>query len=174
MLAGPLDMCNGMYTLENPAADRPKIFKNIDTTVVAETARTMITFSGLSILPDCPEAYQAKADLFDFLTRLPMDWDETKILHSSIGEYITTARRKGNNWYIASATNEQSRKLEIKLDFLRPRRKYSAILYEDAADAHFKTNREAYTVRKTTVTADDTVTAVMAAGGGHCIYLEMQ
>jgi alpha-glucosidase len=174
MLAGPLDMCNGMYTLEDPAATRPKIFKNIDTTVVAETARTLITFSGLSILPDCPEAYQSKTDLFDFLTKLPMNWDETRILNSSIGEYVTTARRNGNNWYIASATNEQQRKLQIKLDFLKPNQKYSAILYEDAPDAHFKTNREAYSIKKTTVTVDDTITAVMAPGGGHCISLEMK
>ena len=64
MLAGPLDMCNGLYALENPARDRPRIFTNVESTVTAETARVLICYSGFSILPDCPEAYAEKADLF--------------------------------------------------------------------------------------------------------------
>ncbi|TWT76351.1 Retaining alpha-galactosidase precursor [Planctomycetes bacterium CA13] len=170
-LAGPLDMCNGLYTLENPARDRPKVFVNIDTTVVAETARVMICFSGLSILPDCPEAYLAKADLFEFLGKLPMTWDETRILHGRIGEFITTARRDGDDWFIASATDEQGRTLSLKLDFLQPDKIYTATLYEDAEDAHFQTNREAYQVRKIRVRRGDSIDAKMAPGGGHCVFV---
>lgn len=171
MVAGPVDMCNGMFTLKNPAQDRPKIFKNIPSTIVAETARVMITFSGMSILPDCPEAYQARADLFDFIRRLPMTWDETRVLHGEIGSYITMARKHGSQWFVASATNEQERVLKIDLDFLEPGRTYAARLYEDAADSHFETNREAYVVRTMNVKRGDTIRARMAAGGGHCIYL---
>jgi alpha-glucosidase len=171
MLAGPLDMCNGLYTLRDPAADRPRVFTNVESTVVAETARVMIVFSGLSILPDCPEAYEAKADLFDFLSHMPGTWDETRILHGRIGEYITTARRKGRAWYIASATNEQARTLPVELPFLEEGIRYAATLYEDAPDAHFKTHREAYRVRKTSVKKGDTIPAAMAPGGGHCIRL---
>jgi alpha-glucosidase len=172
MLAGPLDMCNGLYTLKNPAADRPKVFENVNTTIVAETARTMITFSGLSILPDCPEAYKARADLFDYLSRLPMTWDETRILHGEIGQYITTARRSERKWFVASATDQQARTLEIKFNFLEEGQLYQATLYEDAPGAHYIDNREAYQVNKTTIRKDDTIQAVLAPGGGHCIYLE--
>jgi alpha-glucosidase len=171
MLAGPLDMCNGLYELGNPTRDRPRIFTNVESTVVSETARVLIVFSGMSILPDCPESYEAKADLFDFLSNLPGTWDETRILHGSIGEYITTARRNGDTWYIASATNEMARSLPIKLDFLKPGTAYTATLCEDAPDAHFKTNREAYRVRTITVKHGDVVNAKMAPGGGHCIKL---
>jgi len=171
MLAGPLDMCNGLYELENPAATRPRIFTNVESTVTAETARVLIVFSGMSVLPDCPESYEAKADLFDFLSNLPGSWDETRILHGKIGEFITTARRSGDTWYIASATNESARTLPIALDFLEPGISYAATLYEDAPDAHFKTNREAYRVRRTTVKRGDTIPAKMAPGGGHCIRL---
>lgn len=174
MVAGEMDMCNGLYTLANPAADRPKIFQNIDTTIVAETARVLITDSGLSILPDCPEAYQAKADLFDFLTKLPMTWDETKILNSNIGQYITTARKAEGKWYIASATNEEARTLKIDLSFLKKDQPYLATLYEDAAEADCKTNREAYVIRQQQVKYGDVITAKLAPGGGHCIYIEMK
>jgi len=172
MLAGPLDMCNGLFTLENPARDRPRIFTNVDSTIVAETARVLITYSGLSLLPDCPEAYEAKADLFDFLSRLPMNWDETRIPHGSIGQYITTARRRGNTWFIGSVTNEKARTLGVKLDFLDPAVTYVATLYEDAPDAHYQTNREAYRIRKMEVSNNDVIQARMAPGGGHCILLE--
>jgi alpha-glucosidase len=171
MLAGPLDMNNGLYTLNNPAEDRPKIFTNVESTVVAETARVMITFSGLAILPDCPEAYEAKADLFDFLSGMPGTWDETRILHGRIGEFITTARRSGDNWYVASATNEEARTLPVKLDCLESGVVYAAKLYEDAPDSHFKTNREAYQVKEIKVGKGDTIDAKMAPGGGHCIKL---
>jgi alpha-glucosidase len=171
MLAGPLDMCNGLYTLRNPAETRPKIFRNVDTTVAAETARTMITFSGMSIIPDTPEAYEAKGDLFEFLGALPMKWDETRILYGEIGEFICTARRSGEEWFIASATNEKARTLEIVLDFLKENRTYSATLYEDAPDAHYKTNREAYRVRRMKITRNDVIKAAMAPGGGHSIRL---
>jgi alpha-glucosidase len=174
MLAGPLDMCNGLYALENPARDRPRIFTNVDATVVAETARVLITFSGLSILPDCPEAYAAKADLFAFLSSLPMTWDETRILHGAIGQYISTARRSGDQWFIACATNEQPRTLSIALDFLPPDRSYTAILYEDDPAAHFQTNREAYRIRTVPVTRQTVLAAPMVAGGGHCIHLRPQ
>ena len=174
MLAGPLDMCNGLYALENPARDRPRIFTNVDATVVAETARVLITFSGLSILPDCPEAYAEKADLFDFLRRLPMTWDETRILHGSIGEYITTARRSGDHWFIASATNEEGRTLPLSLDFLEDGRAYTATVYEDDPTAHYQTNREAYRVSQVSATRQTVVSARMAPGGGHCIYVRPQ
>ena len=171
MLAGPLDMCNGLYELENPTRDRPRIFTNVESTVVAESARVLIVFSGLAILPDCPEAYEAKADLFDFLSGMPMTWDETRILHGKIGECITTARRSGDTWFIASATNEEARTLPVKLDFLKADTRYTATLFEDAPGAHFKTNREAYQVRTIKVENGDTIKAAMAPGGGHCIRL---
>jgi glycosyl hydrolase family 97 len=171
MLAGPLDMCNGLYALENPARDRPRIFTNVEATVAAETARVLITYSGFSILPDCPEAYEEKGDLFDFIRRLPMTWDETRILHSSIGNFIATARRSGENWFVASATNEEARTLPISLDFLADGRTYTATLYEDAPDSHFQTNREAYRVRQMPVTRGMTLPAQMAPGGGHCVFL---
>ena len=89
----------------------------------------------------------------------------------AIGQYITTARRHKDQWFVASATNEQARTLPIELDFLGPGVTYSATLYEDAPDAHFKTNREAYQVRKTQVTQGTTIQARMAPGGGHSVIL---
>ncbi len=170
MLAGPLDMCNGFFTL-NGLEKRPKVFKPIYTTVTAEAARVMITFSGLAYLPDTPDSYEQKSDLFEFISKLPMTWDETKVLNASIGEYITTARRSKKDWFIASCSNEKGAELPIKLDFLEEGKTYQATLYEDAPDTHYKTNREAYRIRKLQVKKGDMIHAKLAPGGGHCIYL---
>jgi hypothetical protein len=101
-----------------------------------------------------------------------MTWDETRILHGEIGHYITTARRSGGQWFLASATNEEARTLKIALDFLEPERGYTATLYEDAPNAHYVENREAYRVRKIEVKRGDTIDAAMAPGGGHCVHLQ--
>ncbi len=172
MLAGPLDMCNGFMTLTDLEKQRPKVFSPLNSTVVAEAARVLITFSGLAYLPDSPESYESKADLFEFIAKLPMRWDETKILNGDIGKHITTARRAGRNWYIASCCDEEGAELLINLDFLKEGTVYSATFYEDTNETHFETNKESYQIRKTTLGNGDVVKAKLAPGGGHCMILE--
>lgn len=170
-LTGPLDMCNGTYGL-NAITRRAKGPKNpLNSTVVAETARTFIIYSGLISLPDAPEEYAKKADLFEFIREMPVSSDETRILNAEIGRSITTLRRKGEAWFIASAIDEQGGSLDIPLDFLQDGKTYQATWYEDAPDAHFITNREAYQVRKGMVKKGDTIQARLAPGGGHCLWI---
>ena len=170
-LTGPLDMCNGTYGL-NAVTRRAKGPKNpLNATVVAETARTFIIYSGLISLPDAPEEYAKKADLFEFIREMPVSSDETRILNAEIGRSITTLRRKGEAWFIASAINEQGGTLDIPLDFLEDGKTYQATWYEDAPDAHFINNREVYQVRTGTVKKDDIIQARLAPGGGHCLWI---
>ena len=37
----------------------------------------------------------------DFIAAIPTVWDESIVLDGKMGEYIVTARRKGDVWYIA-------------------------------------------------------------------------
>jgi alpha-glucosidase len=78
------------------------------------------------------------------------------------------ARRSGNEWFIGSMTNSQSRSLDIKLDFLE-NRKYQMVSFEDAPDA----NINAENVLRTTkvVTKDNLIKISMAPGGGFATYL---
>lgn len=101
-----------------------------------------------------------------------MSWDETIVLDGAIGEYISTARRSGKKWWIGTACNEQGRKQQIRVDFLKKGAEYTATIYEDAPDANYKTNREAYTVRSALVRRGDVIEAVLAQGGGHAVFLE--
>ncbi len=175
-LSGPLDQANGAFGLNGINAGQrlrgPKERESYNSTVVSEAARMLVVFSGLICLPDAPEEYAKKADLFEFIRRMPpATWDETRILNSRIGVSITTARRSGDQWFVGSVINESGGELPIPLDFLAPGLIYDATFYEDAPGTHSITNRESYQIHKATVTRHDTVEAKLAPGGGHCLWI---
>lgn len=58
MLAGPIDMNNGMFDLRQGPTTRVDENQPVPSTVVSEAARTLVTFSGATILPDIPEFYE--------------------------------------------------------------------------------------------------------------------
>ncbi len=175
-ITGPLDMNNGNFDLTGINAGLrqkgPRIQHSYFSTVASEAARTLVIFSGLVCIPDAPEAYAAKPDLFEFIQLMPVGkWDESRVLHSKMAEYITTARRSGNEWFIGSVYNQQGGTLNITLDFLEEGKTYDVTYYEDAENTHCATNPEAYQIRKGTVKKGDVVKAVMAPGGGHCMWI---
>lgn len=175
-ITGPLDMNNGNFDITGINSGKrekgPKKSNSYFTTVTSEAARTLIIFSGLVCIPDAPEAYAAKADLFEFIQKLPVGkWDESRILNSKMGDYITTARRHGKEWFIGSVYNQQGGTLDINLDFLDANQKYDVTYYEDTKDTNCKTNPEAYQVRKGVVQRGDVIKAVLAPGGGHCMWI---
>ena len=174
-LSGPVDQNNGAYGLDginNGERQKGPLKKNsYNSTVVSETARTLVISSGLIILPDAPEEYEKKADLFEFIRQMPATCDESQVVHSKIGEHITTARRSGDQWFVGSVINEQGGVLRIPLDFLEKGKTYSVTFYEDAPDTHYIKNRESYRIRKGHVSSTDIVEAKMAAGGGHCMWI---
>ena len=171
-LTGSLDMANGLYAIKDAEKVRPRIFQKVDTTVVAETARTLISYTAMAILPDIPEAYEAKADLFEFIETMPMKWDESLALQAEIGKKASVARRAGDRWWIASVLGNEGGELTLDFSFLPKGSVWEATFYEDTEETHFQTNPEAYRVRKGEVKAGDKVTVKIAPGGGHCLSLK--
>ena len=165
MLAGPLDMTNGWYDLNN-AQSRFRVFQPIPGTVAAETAKMLVFYSGLMVLPDAPEEYEKKADLFGFIKNLPDTYDEVKVLSGTPDTYISMARRKGENWYIGNLTNRERRTLQIPLTFLEKSKKYKAVIYEDAPDSHYLENKESYNIRTIDANANTVLDVILAPGGG--------
>ena len=175
-ITGPLDMNNGNFDITGINSGvrhkSPLKANTYFSTVASEAARTLIIFSGLVCIPDAPEAYEAKKDLFEFIQNQPVGkWDESLILHSKMGEYITTARRHGKEWFIGSVYNQHGGILDIELNFLDVGTEYEITYYEDAPKTHYKTNPEAYQVRHGNVKKDDVIKALIAPGGGHCMWI---
>ncbi|MYJ99134.1 MAG: hypothetical protein F4028_09070, partial [Acidimicrobiaceae bacterium] len=178
-LAGSYDQTNGVYDL-NDVENRDKGPDNaFHSTVAGENARTLIIFSGLVVIPDAPEEYNKKPDMFEFISKLPATWDDTQVLHASITEYITTARRSGVEWFVCTANGESGaavRTVQVDLGFLTPGVVYDVTYFEDDHDhpstpTNYKTNREAYQVRTGTLTSTETVDTKMVKGGGHCMWI---
>ena len=88
-----------------------------------------------------------------------------------MGEFITIARRKNDDWFIGTITNNTSRQLNIPLNFL-PEGKYTAEIYTDAPDANENPN---HLIKQTRiVTKQDFIQVNLAAGGGEVMHLRKQ
>lgn len=170
MLAGPVDMNNGMFDLRQGPTTRVDENTPVPSTVVSEAARTLITFSGVTIVPDIPEMYRKYPELLDFLSSEKMPWKESKTLLGRIGEYIVMMRETEDAYLVAAVTNEEERTLSIPLSFL-PEGSYRARLMLDGDDAHYLTNRESYQVKELQVKPGDNISVKLAAGGGACLKI---
>ncbi len=176
MLAGPLELGNGYFSLNTASSDgRYHVFQPIPGTVVAEVAKLIAIYGGYFALPDAPEEYLKKDDLFDCIRQMPAHFDGFKVLDGEIGEFISVARQAGDEWFVGSLTNRESRELTIKFDFLEEGKKYTATFYEDKNETHFLNNKEAYQVKEgILIDKNSLVNIGLAPGGGHAIWIRSE
>lgn len=170
MVAGPIDMNNGMFDLRQGNTTRVDENQPVPSTLASEAARTLITFSGATILPDIPEFYRKYPALLRFISAQKMPWIESRTLSGSIGEYIVMMRQNQEGFLIGAATNEQAREVEIPLDFL-PKGEYQMLRVQDGEGAHYLTRRETIRVDESTVSRKDRITVQLAPGGGACMLI---
>jgi hypothetical protein len=104
----------------------------------------------------------------EFWDKIPATWDETKVIDGFPGEYITTARRSGNDWFIGTITNNEARDLKLNFGFLPKGQKYLATIYRD--DASVQTNTHVG-VQHIKVDSGTTLTVRLAKSGGQAIWL---
>jgi len=172
MLAGPIDMNNGMFDLRQGKTTRVDENQPVPSTLVSEAARTLIVFSGATIIPDIPEYYQKYPDLLRFIASQKMPWLESITLGGEIGKYIIMARQASDKtWLVGAATNEDSRELDIPLSFLKSG-KFEVTIIQDGETAHYLTNREVMKVQKQTLKSKDKVHVKLAPGGGACLVIK--
>ena len=125
----------------------------------------------LQMAADLPENYEKHADAFQFIKDVAVDWQQSKYLEAEPGDYLTIARKaKGReSWFLGAITDENARDTEIKLDFLSPKIKYEAIIYQDAKTADWIDNPMDYEINKMNVTSTSKIKLHLAPGGGTAI-----
>jgi alpha-glucosidase len=126
--------------------------------------------NAVQMVCDYPAAYEGQPG-FEFIQAIPTTWDETKIIDASIDEFIITARRKSNDWYIGSINNHEQKNITIDLNFLAEGN-YTATLFTDAKDAATNPNdliKETHTFSK-----KDKIDLHLEAGGGMVMSLIKQ
>ncbi|WP_421918909.1 glycoside hydrolase family 97 protein [Marinifilum sp.] len=99
-----------------------------------QIALFVIYESGVQMFADSPSNYEREQETTDFLTQIPNTWDETKVLEAKVGEYLVMARRKGNTWFLAGLTNDESREYNIDLSFLAEH-KYGIEMMQDGINS---------------------------------------
>ena len=125
-------------------------------------------YSPLQMAADVPEVYNRYMDAFQFIKDVAVDWDESRYLEAEPGRYIVAARKaKGtDDWFIGCTANEDGHDSTLSLDFLDKGKKYEAVIYADAPDAHYATNSQAYIITKKDVSAKTKLKMKAAPGGG--------
>lgn len=167
MLAGPMDFTPGGFLNRTPEKFANGTPAQVLGTRAMQLAQFVVYDSPFMVACDSPANYKGQ-EASEFLKKVKTIWDDTKVLNGQIGEFITMARRSGNEWFIGSMTNSDSRTLDVKLDFL-PDGKYKLVAFEDAPDAAINAENTLKSTR--IVTKADMVTIRMAPGGGFAAYL---
>ena len=140
----------------------------VHTTVAKQLALYITMYSPLQMAADLPQNYEKRPDAFQFIKDVPVDWQDTKVLHAAIGDHIGLARKdkKSDNWWLGSITDEEARSFDLKLDFLDAGKTYTATIYEDGPGAHWKDNPYPVNIRTQEVKKGDKIHLNLAAGGG--------
>ncbi|WP_205461705.1 glycoside hydrolase family 97 protein [Mangrovibacterium lignilyticum] len=167
MLAGPMDFTPGGFLNRTPEDFKCTSPANVLGTRCFQLAEFVVYDSPFMVACDHPDNYKGQEGA-EFLKKVKSVWDDTKVLNGQIGEYITMARRSGDQWFIGSMTNSDERELEIKLDFLGSG-KYRMVAFEDVEDS--SVDAEKLQRSETTVSHGDKLTMKMVAGGGFAAYL---
>ena len=172
MVAGPIDMNNGMFDLRQGRTTRVDNNQEVPSTLAAEAARTLITYSGATVIPDIPEFYRKYPSLLEYLGAQKQPWRESLTLSGEIGKYIVMMRQANDGKYlVGAANNEEARNINVDFAFL-PSGEYLVKITEDGDDADYRTNRECIKTRMMTVTRKSKLALWLAPGGGACLLIE--
>lgn len=168
MLAGPADYHLGGFRAQ--MRDDFKI-QYINPFVMSTRCHMLAMYvvleNYLTSLCDTPQAYEGQPG-FEFLLKVPSNWDDIKVPHAKIKEYVTIARKKGDDWFVGSINNSTARDLSLKLDFLDDGN-YLAEMYTDSPETVKDPNK---LLKQTIeVTKNDVIDLPLAADGGAVVHL---
>ncbi|WP_010136074.1 glycoside hydrolase family 97 protein [Ochrovirga pacifica] len=177
MISGPVDYTQG--AMNNAVKSLNTITNQVETqyypnfskpmsqgTRMHQLAEYVIFFSPLNMLCDTPTNYEKNPVSTEFIASIPTVWDESKTIDGKMGEYIITARRSGDTWYIGGLNNWDARNITINVKEITGK-SGQAIIYKDGINA----DNNGVDFKKTTEHITDYITLHMAPGGGFVVKL---
>ncbi len=172
MVSGPMDYEPGI--LDNATA---KTFRPIGDKVMAmgtrchQSAMFIIYESPIQIFSGNPSQGLLEPEFMELLGSIPTVWDTTIVIDAILGDYIITARKKGNDWFIGAMCDWTPRELLVELPFLESG-KYKATVLEDGINAdRFASD---YKLSDRMVSKSDRIPIKMAPGGGFIMRLQKE
>jgi len=169
MLAGPFDYEPGFLNNATKSG-----FRNIEGMPMSfgtrchQLAMFVVYDNPIQIFSGNPSQGYQEPEFMELLGSIPAGWDETLVPEAKVGEYIITARKKNNDWYMGGLTDWTSRDFSLSLDFIGEG-KFTATFCKDGINA----DKFAADYEITSFEADkQTVLPIhMAPGGGFMLKL---
>lgn len=178
LLGGPMDYTPGTFdilydktrnsTRRKKWNDQDKGNSRVNTTLAKQIANWVVLYSPLQMASDMIENYEGHP-AFRFFRDFDADCDWSEALQGEPGEFVAIVRKAKDKYFLGATTNEEARTLAVPLDFLEKDKKYHAVIYADGEDADWKTNPTSYRITEKEVTSSDTLSIVMAKGGGQAV-----
>lgn len=165
MLLGPMDYTPGAMVNSGQERNFAAIFERPMSlgTRVQQLAMYVVYEAPLQMLADSPSHYLREPEIMEFLKPVPSVWDETRVLAAQLGDYVSIARRSGQEWYVGAMTDWTSRTLEIDFSFL-PKGRFVMAAYEDGPNAE-KMGHD-YRLMTKEIDRATKLTVRLASGGG--------
>lgn len=170
---GPMEYTPGaMFSMQpdNYSARRPNS-ASIGTRAY-QMALFVVFESGLQMLADNPTLYYNNDACTEFISSVPVLWDETKVLSAKLGDHVVVAKRSAEKWFIGGMTAERKEPLEldVKLGFLPEGTTFTLTSFEDGVNA----DRQAmhYAKRERQVRRGDVVKLRMVRNGGYAAVIQ--
>ena len=172
MLAGPMDYEPGFL---NNATQ--KSFRNVEGNPMSlgtrsnQLAMYIVYDNPMQFFSGNPSQGFQEPQFMELLGSIPAGWEETNILDAKVGNYIISARRKNQDWFIGGMCDWSGKTAAINLSFL-PAGKYLATLCKDGVNADkFAAD---YTIDSQIVDPTTVLNLQMAPGGGFFVKLIKQ
>ncbi len=168
-LAGPADYhLGGFLSLPYDDYKVSPLHPYVTSTRCHMLAMYVTLESSLHLVSDAPANYENQPG-FEFIKEVPTVWDETIVPQAKLDEYVVTARRKADKWFVGAIGNHSARDISLPLDFLGDG-EYTMELFTDAEDTDTDPNhleKKVLQVKKT-----DTIDVHLAASGGFAAILK--
>ncbi len=165
---GPMDFTPGIFEMDCANGS------HVNSTICGQLALYVTMYSPLQMAADFPENYEKHMDAFQFIKDVALDWDKSVYLEAEPMEYITAARKAKNSddWFVGGVTGKDAHEATVNFNFLDKGKKYVATIYQDAKNADYKTNPQAYVITKKKVTSKTVMKLNEVAGGGFAISVK--
>jgi alpha-glucosidase len=168
MLSGPMDFTPGILSLKGNGDVK------LASTLAKQLGLYLAIYSPIQMAADFLENLEAHPKELDFISKVPADWSESRLLAGEVGDYAIFARKDRNSadWYVGGVNDGTARTIEARFDMLDAGKNYTATIYRDGEGATYLTDaRSRITVEIKRVKKGDVLPIWLAPGGGLAIRL---
>jgi alpha-glucosidase len=168
MLSGPMDFTPGVLSLKGG--------NDVDlaSTLAKQLGLYLAIYSPIQMAADFIEQLEKYPRELAFISQVPADWEHSRLVAGEVGDYAIFARKDRNSpdWYVGGVNDATARDVDIRLDFLKSGKSYTAEIFRDGDDADYRTEkRHSIVVEKRAVRSTDRISLKLAPGGGAAIRL---